>query len=204
MESEVTMIASVYKLSRSDLKALKITDAYSLHRAVYSLFPKIEGENRDFLFADKGGDFLSRQILLLSHRAPVNPEFGTVESKTIPDAFLTHDYYGFEVTINPVKRESATGKTLAIKGRDNLLTWFAERAPSFGFTVEPESLTVQNIGVQQFEKNGATITHGIVTFIGKLTVTDRSKFIESFQKGIGRAKGFGFGLLQIVPLAKNN
>jgi CRISPR system Cascade subunit CasE len=198
------MIASVYRLSRSDLKALKITDAYSLHRAVYSLFPKIEGETRDFLFADKGGDFLSRQILLLSHRAPVNPEFGTVESKNIPETFLMHDYYGFEVTINPVKRESATGKTLAIKGKDNLLTWFAERAPSFGFTIEPESLSVQNIGVQQFEKDGATVTHGTATFIGKFSVADRIRFIESFQKGIGRAKGFGFGLLQIVPLVKSN
>jgi CRISPR system Cascade subunit CasE len=37
-------------------------------------------------------------------------------------------------------------------------------------------------------------------FIGKLKVTDRIKFKESFRKGIGRAKGFGFGLFQIVPI----
>jgi CRISPR system Cascade subunit CasE len=37
------MIASVLRLSRSDCKALRVTDPYSIHRVVYSLFPKKEG-----------------------------------------------------------------------------------------------------------------------------------------------------------------
>jgi len=37
-------------------------------------------------------------------------------------------------------------------------------------------------------------------FVGKLQVTDRIKFQNSFLKGIGRAKGFGFGFFQIIPL----
>ena len=58
------MIASYYTLTRSDVKALGIKDNYSLHKAVYSLFPKQEGKSRDFLFSDKGGDFNSRKILI--------------------------------------------------------------------------------------------------------------------------------------------
>jgi CRISPR system Cascade subunit CasE len=109
--------------------------------------------------------------------------------------------YGFEVRLNPTKRDKATGKTVAVRGKENLLAWFIQKTPTLGFTVEPESLTVRDIGIQSFERDGTTVLHGTATFLGKLAVTDRKLFIASFEKGIGRAKAFGFGLLQIVPLA---
>lgn len=192
------MIASVLRLNRSDCKALKITDAYSIHRVVYALF---SGESRDFLFADKGGDFKSRQILILSERSPETPPFGVIESKPISDRFLEHDHYGFEVTLNPTKRDKQTGKTIAIRGRENLHQWFLGKAPSLGFEIQAESLEIRHAGVQTFDLgNGKIVTHNCATFIGKLQVTDRAKFQNSFRKGIGRAKGFGFGLFQIIPL----
>jgi CRISPR system Cascade subunit CasE len=195
------MIASVYRLTRVDFKSLGLKDAYGLHKAVYSLFPQADnGKTRDFLFADKGGDWQERKILILSERRPQVPEHGAIESKEIPDAFLRHDHYGFEVTLNPTKREKATGKTVAIRGKENLCKWFIAKAPNLGFEVLSESLQVQNTGVQTFEKDGAQCTHGMATFIGKLKVTNREEFIKSFKHGIGRAKAFGFGLLQIVPL----
>jgi CRISPR system Cascade subunit CasE len=186
------------RLNRSDCKALKITDAYSIHRVVYELFP---GESRDFLFADKGGDVKSRQILILSERSPEAPQFGEISSKPIPDRFLEHDYYGFEVTLNPTKRDKQTGKTVAIRGRENLHKWFLDKAPSLGFEIKAEILEVRHAGVQTFDiGNGKVVTHNSATFVGKLQVTDRVKFQNSFRKGIGRAKGFGFGLFQIIPL----
>ena len=192
------MIASVLKLNRSDCKTLKITDAYSIHRVVYELFP---GESRDFLFAYKGGDFNSRQILILSAYSPEAPQFGQITSKPIPDSFLEHDHYGFEVTLNPTKRDKQTGKTVAIRGRENLLSWFLSKAPSLGFEIKADSLEVRHSGVQTFDLgNGKVVTHNSASFIGKLQVTDRVKFQNSFRKGIGRAKGFGFGLFQIIPL----
>lgn len=78
------MIASVLKLNRADCKALKITDAYSIHRVVYELFP---GESRDFLFADKGGDFKSRQILILSEHSPEAPNSVRSRPSPYPTAF---------------------------------------------------------------------------------------------------------------------
>ena len=192
------MIASVLRLSRSDCKALRITDAYSIHRVVYELFP---GEYRDFLFADKGGDFLARQILILSDRSPETLQFGEIESKLIPDSFLEHDHYGFEVMLNPTKRDNQTGKTVAIRGRENLLQWFLGKAPSLGFEIQAESLEIRHVGVQTFDLgNGKIVTHNSASFVGKLKVTDRVKFQQSFRKGIGRAKSFGFGLFQIIPL----
>ena len=201
------MIASVLKLSRTDCKSLKLTDAYSLHKIVYSLFPQKENETRDFLYADKGGSWNCRKILILSGRKPLTPEFGEVESKEIPESFLNRDHYGFEVNVNPVRRNGPSKKTTSIRGISELHQWFIEKAASYGFEIdEPQSLQVCRIGVVRFEKskNGVDCkqTHGTATFIGKLKVKDREVFRESFRKGIGRAKGFGFGLLQIVPIQK--
>jgi len=192
------MIASMLRLTRPDCVALKITYAYSIHRVIYDLFP---GDERDFLFADKGGDFTSRQILILSERSPGTPQHGEVESKRLPQGFLDHDHYAFEVTVNPTKREKRSGKIVAIRGRENLHSWFVTKAPTLGFEVASETLEVRHAGVQTFNLgDGKLVTHNSASFVGKLRVTDRAKFQESFRKGIGRAKGFGFGLLQIVPL----
>ncbi|MFH1562006.1 MAG: type I-E CRISPR-associated protein Cas6/Cse3/CasE [Nitrospirota bacterium] len=206
MEEGGKMIASVLRLNRADCKALKLEDAYSVHRIVYSLFPKQDNETRDFLFADKGGDWNCRQILILSKRKPEAPEFGEIISKEIPESFLKKDYYGFEVIVNPIQRNGPSKKTMPIRGIENLHKWFIQRAPALGFEIEPESLQVTRIGVQKFDKDkeGTTFahTHGSATFIGKLKVIDRGAFIKSFKQGICRAKGFGFGLLQIVPIQK--
>ena len=40
------MIASVLHLTRADVKALKITDTYSLHRVVYSIFDDIRSDSQ--------------------------------------------------------------------------------------------------------------------------------------------------------------
>jgi CRISPR system Cascade subunit CasE len=200
------VIASVLTLTRADCQALKVTDAYSIHRVVYSLFPAQEGQTRDFLFADKGGDFHGRKILMLSRRRPVPPPLGQIESKDIAPAFLDHVLYGFEVRLNPTKREKSSGKTIPIRGKEALLTWFCEKAPTnYGFEVladvQGTSLVqVKGIGLQKYEKEGAEVIHSEATFIGKLQVIDRESFRKAFEEGMGRAKGFGFGLLQIVPL----
>ncbi|MBF0376317.1 MAG: type I-E CRISPR-associated protein Cas6/Cse3/CasE [Desulfamplus sp.] len=220
------MILSMLKLSRADCNALNIKDIYSIHKVIYSLFPQPDNENtqqqkeeqpygnkphtdkaeklssRDFLFVDKGGDFHAREILILSLSQPALPEYGEISSKIIPESFLQMDNYGFEVVLNPVKRDNKSGKLISVRGRQNLLQWFIDKTEKgeLGFTVDSKTLQVNREGVLRYQKNGATCTHNTATFKGKLKVTDRSKFIQTFEKGIGRAKGFGFGLLQIVPI----
>ncbi len=197
------MIASVLKLNRADCKALEIKDAYSIHKVVYSLFPKQNHQVRDFLFSDKGGDWNGRQILILSARAPETPASGEIVSKEIPESFLQWDHYGFEVVVNPTERNGPSKTTKPVRGVENLRAWFLQKTPRWGFLVEPNSLQVSNICVQIFNKTEAEKhTHGSAKFIGRLKVIDRQAFVTSFNHGIGRAKGFGFGLLQIVPIQK--
>jgi len=42
--------------------------------------------------------------------------------------------------------------------------------------------------------------HGGVQFRGILEVTDPARFSQAYFKGIGSAKGFGFGLLLLSPV----
>lgn len=210
MSDDLLAYASVLRLSRADIKALKVKDAYALHKVVYGLFEDIRSvaekqtsASSGIVYADKGGDFNTRQILMLSNRKPhQTPQFGEVQTKMIHADFLSHALYAFEVTLNPSKRDKQTGKVVAIRGREEIAAWFKARAQkSWGFSVNPESLQIGQMSVQTFEKSGETITHGSATLIGELTVTDRKQFNLSFTQGIGRGRAFGFGLLQIVPLS---
>ncbi len=202
------MIAGVLRLSRADIKALKITDAYSLHRVVYDLFEDVRSEEEKLaskasgiLYADKGGDFSHRQILLLANRIPQQPQHGELQMRAIPDDFLQHERYRFEVTVNPTKREKATKRLVPIRGREAVTEWFMAKAPdAWGFSVDPASLQVLKLTVREFDKQGHAVTQGQASLQGVLTVTDRSRFITSFQQGIGRGRAFGCGLLQIVPM----
>jgi len=207
--SDVLVYASVLHLSRSDIKILSIKDSYALHKIVFGLFEDVRSESEKkrsvssgIVYADKGGDFQTRKILILSNRKPhQTPQFGKVETKPIFSEFLSFDRYAFEVTLNPGKRDIETEKILPIVGRENIRKWFLARAPkSWGFSVRPETLEIERTDVQTFEKSGQTVTHGSATLKGELAVIDRARFSASFVKGIGRGRAFGFGLLQIVPM----
>lgn len=199
------MILSVLHLSREDFQKiknenLKVFDTYTIHKIVYSLFPKEDNETRSFLFAYKGGNRNERRILILSKNQPVQPEIGTIESKEIPAAFLEHEYYGFEVMINPVKRDSKTGKIVPIRTHEEIMSWFIEKSGSYGFEIMPDSLSVSDTHVLQFTKDEKNVVLGKAKCVGRLHVTDRALFIKAFENGLGKGKAFGFGLLQIIPL----
>ncbi|MDO6748885.1 type I-E CRISPR-associated protein Cas6/Cse3/CasE, partial [Gilvimarinus sp. 1_MG-2023] len=92
------LYASALHLDRKAVKALKITDPYSLHRVVYSLFPDIRTEaekhshiQSGIVYADQGGDFHGRKVLMVSDRPPmerVDGQYGDVISKPIAASFL--------------------------------------------------------------------------------------------------------------------
>jgi CRISPR system Cascade subunit CasE len=206
----VLAYASVLRLSRADINILGVKDAYALHKVVYGLFEDIRSENEKqasthsgIVYADKGGNFNTRQILMLSNRKPhQTPQFGKVQTRIVYPDFLAHTHYAFEVTLNPGKRDKQTGKVVPVRGRDAIEQWFLARTPkSWGFSVNPENLQTGQLSVQTFEKSGNTITHGSVTLKGELSVIDKDCFVKGFTQGIGRGRAFGFGLLQIVPLA---
>lgn len=211
----MNLIASVLHLDRRACTALRITDPYSLHRVVYSLYKDVRSaaeknasQSSGVLFADQGGDFHSRRILLLADRMPaecIDGQFGKVQSRLIVERFLAHEHYRFKVIVNPTRRDSASRKLLPIKGRDAIADWFCERAmQSWGFRASRENLQVDRVDVLRFkDKQQHPVTLAQAHVQGQLEVTDRTQFHNSFARGVGRARAFGCGLLQIVPLLDN-
>lgn len=208
----MSLIASVLHLDRKAVQALKINDAYALHKAVYSLFADVrstaekqQSNPSGFLYADQGGDYKSRKILLLSNRQPqeqINGLYGEVQSKAISPEFLQHNQYRFKVVVNPTRRDSASRKLIPVKGRPAIADWFTARAEqSWGFKLQRPQLQIDSINVLQFkDKQQRAITLAQAQVQGVLVVTDQQQFIESFSQGIGRGRAFGCGLLQIVPI----
>lgn len=205
----MTLHVSVLRLDRAAVKALKITDIYSLHRVVYGLFADVRSEEAKqgsepsgIQWVDKGGDHQYRRVLILSDRPPLSDSPSSVETKRLPQGFLAHQHYRFTVTVSPTRRDSQSRKLIPVKGREAIAAWFIERAAaSWGFAVDPTCLRVDTVTVQQFQgKDRRQITLQQATLSGALTVTDPGCFHTSFSKGLGRGRSFGCGLLQIVPV----
>lgn len=208
----MNLIVSVLYLDRKAVRKLKIDGPYALHRVVYSLFTDVRSAQEKkaskpsgFLYADLGGNYKSRKILLLSDRSPaqrVDGQYGEVQSKEIPAGFLQYDAYQFKVIVNPTRRDSVSRKLVPVKGREAISEWFMERAQnSWGFNAMRSKLQINNVEVLSFKsKFQRNITLAQAHVQGVLTVSDREKFIESFRKGVGRGRAFGCGLLQIAPL----
>lgn len=209
------MIASVLHLDRKAVTALRITDPYSLHRVVYSLYDDVRSDaekkaskSSGIQYADMGGDFDARRILLLANREPAkqvkheNAYYGEVQSRPVAGGFLDHNLYRFKVIINPTRRDHKSRKLVAVKGREDISQWFCERSQaSWGFQVLRRYLQIGTIKVQRFtDKNNRLITLGQAQVQGELLVRDPEKFRQSFQQGIGRARTYGCGLLQLVPV----
>jgi len=149
--------------------------------------------------------------------------------KEIAASFLSHRYYAFDLRANPtrckVKRglngetllrsdgKRKHGKRVPLVKHDELRAWLIQKGKARckhkatgldvpgGFRiVEEKPLEISPMVESHFRKKGQSGYHGGVQFRGTLEVTDRDKFIETYQSGIGGAKGFGFGLLLLAPI----
>lgn len=194
---------SRYLLSAADRRSLRWTDSYSLHRIVYDLFEDVRGGDRlsgsGILFADKGVRQGVSQVLVLSDRLPRSPRSGTLETRPLPESFLQASAYRFEVIINPARRDNRSGRIKAVRGREAIVEWFCERGPRWGFDVHAASLLATDIRADRFSRGCGTLTIARATLTGTLHVTEREAFVRSACQGIGRARAFGCGLLQILP-----
>ena len=199
---------SLMTLTQQDRLALRITDAYRLHQAVYAAHEdlrskqdKQDGKSSGFLWVDKGIKDGLQRVLMLSNRLPsahIQQEFGHITSKPLPDGFLTHAQYRFETVVAPMKR--VRNRARAIHDEAKIVQWFLDNASQkWGFEVAPHAVSLEQ--TQQIYINGKHKTFvKQAKLSGVLTVTDPAVFANSFYNGIGRQKTFGCGLLQITPI----
>ena len=177
----------------------KLTDGYAWHAAIWQAFPGRPDDARDFLFrTDRRADGF--RVLLLSEHQPAPTAAFVWQTKEVSPSFLAHAAYRFQLKANPTMRRSADGKRRAIFDETKLRAWLTRKAESAGFAVDADSLEVGAPMDETFVRDGQRGKHVAVDFAGVLHVTDRTRFIQCFNTGIGSAKGFGYGLLTLQPI----
>mgnify|MGYP000908096031 CR=1 FL=1 len=203
-------------ISRQGYIALRLKDQYSLHRIVYDLFDDIRTDKEkqlslkaNIVWKDLGFNDNRRVILIITDRKP-RPHSGhgymTVESKLIPDSFLSHSHFRFDAVLNPVVRGGDRGrKVIPVKGRENVRNWFINKSNhEWGFIANQATLDIGNVDVLQFPgKTGQKITLAQARISGTLEVTDPDKFEFAFCRGLGRGTAFGCGMLLATPILES-
>lgn len=201
------------------LKRLKILDTYDWHKRLWHCFPNAPEQKRDFLTRI---DLLEGAVRawLLSEREPLRPEWCPAEAfvaKEIAPGFLLHKHYAFDLRANPTKvliqrgpdgspmrrknGKSSLGKRVPLISREDLKGWIDRKAAEAGFRIsEARPLEIGPMVEHHFRERENRGYHGGVQFRGILEVTDPARFSQAYFKGIGSAKGFGFGLLLLSPV----
>jgi|SRR5208283_2279597 len=193
---------------------MRLRNSYDWHQAVWKAFPGRDKQPRDFLTRlDQRRDGF--RLLLVSPVQPARPDWcpadlASWQTKPIPDAYFTRRQYIFQLCANPTKKVSKerpdgsltkNGRRVPLRKREELVEWIKRKGDHGGFTVDEATLCTFPRGAEYFEKNGQPGLHSAVEFQGMLTVTDPAQFHETFTRGVGPAKAFGFGLLVIAPVA---
>lgn len=149
--------------------------------------------------------------------------------RQIAESFLSHRHYAFDLKANPVKAvverdgngkplllpngKRKRGKRVPLVKQDELREWLirkgtvrcrdpksGEDIPGGFRIVEERPLEISAMVENYFRKKEHSAYHGGVQFRGILEVTDQERFMQTYQSGIGSAKGFGFGLLLLAPV----
>lgn len=193
---------------------LGLSDAYEWHQAVWKAFPRRDGQQRDFLtrLDRRPAGF---RLLIVSPIQPVRPAWCPADSecwktKPIPEAYFTRRRYVFQLCVNATRKVAVqnpdgsfkkNGRRVPLSNREELVAWVNRKGEQGGFSVDEDTLRTFSRGRAYFEKNGVRGLHSAVELQGVLTLTDPQKFHETFTRGVGSAKAFGFGLLVIAPTA---
>jgi CRISPR system Cascade subunit CasE len=208
-----------------------ISDSYTWHQKLWECYPGEPDAKRDFLtrIDQLEGAF---RLWVLTQRKPVRPQWcpeAGFSFKEIAISFLSHQYYIFDLRVNPVKTivprgvngetlfrsdgKRKNGKRVPLVKPDELRAWLVRKGevrcrntitgldePGGFRIVMDRPLEIGPVVENHFRKKSHTGYHAGVQFRGTLEVTDSKNFIETYRAGIGSAKSFGFGLLLLAPI----
>jgi CRISPR system Cascade subunit CasE len=129
--------------------------------------------------------------------------------------------YIFRLAANPTHRLTEGG-VKKIRGHQTVTwqtNWVVSKADRHGFRIalangesdcsglgrwdpKPLNLQLSNQDRTEFRRSRTSALLSTVQFDGELVVTDSAQFRDALCNGIGRAKGYGCGLLTVLPLSE--
>lgn len=192
----------------------------AMHAAVLAGYPPNanEGSGRVLWRVEELGHDTS--LLVLS---PGRPDFtALVEQAGWPvsevEPWMTREYAGllqrlengttwrFRLRANPVRQApDGRGKVAHVTAAQQQ-DWLVRRTADLGFSIvgaeagagsEPQ-VVVSDRRIVKFRRGDGTVTLSTALFDGVLTVNDAEVFRSTLLSGVGRAKGYGCGLLTVT------
>ena len=210
------MYLSRLKLNQAQRVARELLiNPYRLHQAVYRAFPddNDDGPGRVLYRIDENQRLGTISLLVQSEKRPdwSKADFiedcllEPVECKIYSPELQTGQALRFRVRANPTIKKKLDGKEngyrLGLLREEDQIKWLNRKAGESGFSVmscrtSPEGMTYDDKSFKEQDK----LRHFAVRFEGVLKITDKELFAETIKKGIGSAKGFGFGLLSLARI----
>ncbi|PWG66653.1 type I-E CRISPR-associated protein Cas6/Cse3/CasE [Bifidobacterium callitrichidarum] len=94
-------------------------------------------------------------------------------------------------------------KNIPLYGSD-AVKWLDKRSQANGFHMTRNRLmdveaVIVNDTTKVFQRKGRTVTLASSVYDGFISVDDPEKFTKMLKNGVGRAKGYGFGLMTVIP-----
>lgn len=194
-----------------------LASPHRIHAAVLSGFPDTHStqdaatDGRVLWRIDRNGSDTSLYVV-----SPETPDFsGLVAQAGWTDAAQparTANYspflerlepgqeWGFRLTANPVTTtmDHSRGKKVRVPHVTvaQQTKWFTDRAEANGITAT--DVLIDDRRQLEFQRNGKKVTLASVSYRGSLTVVDPVLLRGLLVNGVGKAKGYGFGLMTLA------
>ena len=217
----MSWLARIIMPQRSALN-IGLVDNNCWHKFVWKCFSDGKSEQE----RNKKRDFLTRldivgknfRLYILAFDHPLRPVECKEEwwaCKKIATGFLEHDFYRFSLRANPVRKTKfdASGQhrdkshKVAILDPAEQRLWLERKAIQGGFSLDERvPVVVSPTSTYNFrhlnKRTGRLdmVTNISADFSGLLRVTDRALFQQTFMRGIGSSRAFGFGMLILQPI----
>lgn len=197
-----------------------LSSPHALHAAVLAGFPDPSPTATGRVLWRLDNSRNTAKLIVVS---PTRPDFTHLAEQggwpTLPDSWGSKPYepllnrienghrYRFRLTANPVHSvREAPGERGVPRGHVTVAhqqKWLLDRQEKSGFAVTPMGsddldVVVSDRKLLVFRRRETQVTLRVVTYEGTLSVTDRDLFVHALCQGIGRAKGYGCGLLTIA------
>jgi CRISPR system Cascade subunit CasE len=204
---------------RSPQVQAELREPYQMHRTLSKAFGDGPGEWQSARILFRVDELCGRPAVIVQSRTQPDWSrlsvssgylFADPEMKEINPSISAGQRFVFRLRANPTKRITdrdrvrGDGKPYTTRvglfGEEKQLDWLRGKAENGGFRLVQCSVSAAENSDSRKAGLEGRIRHLGVTFEGILEATDPDTFAETLASGVGSAKGFGFGLLSVVPV----
>ncbi|MBF2035776.1 MAG: type I-E CRISPR-associated protein Cas6/Cse3/CasE [Leptolyngbyaceae cyanobacterium T60_A2020_046] len=117
------------------------------------------------------------------------------------DQLSAQHIFQFRLRANPSKRDPKTKKTIGFYHRPDQLAWLERQGDRCGFRLHSADVIPSPNVFGQKGDGAAPIRITTALFQGVLEVTTPEPFLAVLQRGLGRGKSYGCGLLSLARVS---